>query len=233
MEKTFSIILNTRRRPELLDSLFKSIVANTSDIKSIEILLSCDNDDIETHNYLVTSGKLPPEITLIGKAEFIDRERNLHKRLNRLANSADGKYIFVLNDDTEILTSNWDKIALKELEQQGDIIYGRTHDNSCDKEKAAQYASFPIISKKAVDKLGYFMSEQLVGLGGDVHIWRVYSALNKIVDIPIDIRHTLHETIDKVINTDNVALEMRANTYAHRVDCWTMDISKDVEKLCL
>lgn len=224
----FSLILNSRHRPQLLGHLLESINDTTSDLSQIEVLVSCDDDDIESYDFVGEHKDLWPW----AKFEFIERERNLSTRINRLANMAVGRYIFVLNDDVEILTDGWDKIAFEQLSiMSDDIIYGRTKDNSCDKEYHAQYASFPIISKKAVEVLGFFMPPIFVGLGGDVLIWRIFNEVNRIVDLDIDLRHVLHETVELVINPDQTAAEMRANTYANPINIWGVNLNEHINKL--
>lgn len=222
----FSLILNSRLRKNLLSELLYSIALNTSCVEDIEVLISCDSDDLST---LIYSKSCQYKFA---KFQFIQREANLHKRINKLANEAIGKYIFVLNDDCEILTPDWDIQTFKILELAKDgIIYGRTRDNSCDKGGDKKYASFPIISKKAVDVLGFFMHECFVGLGGDVGIYRVYNTINRVVDVPVYIDHKLHTTVERVVNADIVAEEMRKNTHIHYVDCFSVDITPDINRL--
>ncbi len=221
----FSIILNSRKRVGLLCSLFDSIAETTEKLEDIEILVSVDEDDVDTQIFL--AGFHGNQIFY----EVIERDSHLNNRLTGLAKQARGKYIFILNDDTEILTQDWDKIAWESMESLGEIGYGYTHCNSVDKERDAKYSSFPIVSKRSVDILGYFMHPAFHSLGGDVHLWRIYNELNRVVDVPIQIKHSLHETVEQVINPDETARVMRS--MAGRMDWWNYPINEDVEKLRL
>lgn len=224
----FSLILNSRHRSQLLGNLLESIYDTTKDQSQIEVLVSCDDDDKETYDFVKEHGDMWPW----AKFSFIPRNRALVERFNNMAKVCSGKYIFVLNDDVEILTQDWDVIAWNKLETVEDgIVYGHTRDNSCDKEQHAKYASFPIISKKAVDIVGCFMPDMIVGLGGDVLVYRIYEAVNKVVELDIDLRHVLHETVELVVNPDQTAHEMRQNTYAHPVDFWGVDLSEYINRL--
>jgi hypothetical protein len=224
----FSLILNSRHRPQLLGHLLESIHDTTKNPTQIEVLVSFDNDDLESYDFVKEHAELWPW----AKFEFIERDRNLSTRINRLANMANGRFIFVLNDDVEFVTNGWDEIALNQLDiVADDIIYGRTRDNSCDKENTAQYASFPIISKRAVQTLGFFMPPIFVGLGGDVLIWRIFNDVNRVVDVDLDLRHILHETVELVFNPDQTAAEMRANTYANPIDIWNVDLTEYINRL--
>jgi len=226
--KKFTIILNSRGRFLYLENLLNSIKNTTSNLSDIEVLISCDSDDDSTGVFWQNNYSQWPWAS----CEFIDRERNLHIRLNNLALRAQGKYIFVLNDDCELLNKDWDKKAYETLESiEDNIVYGRTQDTSCDKVQGGEYASFPIISKKAVDVLGFFMHQRFPGLGADVGIYRVYKAIDRVLDVDVAVNHLLHNTVQDVLNPDKTATEMRQITYANPGNIWTFDITNDVEKL--
>lgn len=232
--KKFSLLLNSRARPKLLENLLNSILWQTADPDSIECLISCDEDDLETKKWLNSVrynqyGGLPE----FAKIYSIFRERNLHKRINDLVPYSSGKYLWFLNDDCLLTdkSKNWDLYCYELLQWHKDkIVYGHIKCTSVDKEKTAQYSSFPIISREVYNIVGYAMPESLPGLGGDVFWWRIFSQLNRIINLPIEIRHTLHESIEQVINCDQTAAEMRQQTSLGN-NCWTMNVSKEVEKL--
>jgi hypothetical protein len=225
----FSLILNSRKRIELLFGLLNNIIEKTSSLEDIEILINFDSDDVQSLQLMSEIRSLKHPINNILKFEFRYRDQELIKSYNRMVSYASGEYIFVLNDDARIETQDWDKIAYPLLKEQGDIIYGRTSCNSADHCPVTKYASFPIISKKACDVLGFFMPDVIKTLGGDVAVFRIYEKINKIVDLPINLRHLMHETIELVFSPDNTASEMRSVTNEHLA--WTYDINKDIEKL--
>ncbi len=225
----FSLILNSRKRIELLFGLLNNIIEKTSSLDDIEILINFDSDDVQSLQLMSEIRSLDHPINNILKFEFRYRDQELIKSYNRMVSYASGEYIFVLNDDARIETQDWDKIAYPLLKEQGDIIYGRTSCNSADHCPVTKYASFPIISKKACDVLGFFMPDVIKTLGGDVAVFRIYEKINKIVDLPINLRHLMHETIELVFSPDDTASEMRRVTNEHLA--WTYDINKDIEKL--
>src|SRR5438045_3440290 len=122
----FSIIGNTRGRPQLLKSMLNSVYKNAKD-KNLEILLYVDNDDQETIDFLaVAEGEALDKTTAFVKP----RSTKLLANINYLAAQAKGQYIFILNDDSEVLTEGWDEIALTKIEAfkkankiKDDIIY--------------------------------------------------------------------------------------------------------------
>lgn len=228
----FSLILNSRHRPQLLSNLLDSILFKTANIDEIEVLISADSDDNLTQSYFskfnTTWGGFLPAFASI---EYIQRERNLHKRLNNLASKIQGRYCWILNDDTEILTDNWDIIGWNILNNNfiDDVLYGRTQDNSCDSQ--GTYASFPFISNKAIKYLGFAMDERAWGLGGDVIAYRLFEGINRIIDLPIKINHILHQNIQQVNNPDLTCAEMREQTHIHCINPFTINIDNYIQIL--
>ncbi len=225
----FSIILNSRGRSALLFDLLQNIQEKTSNLDEIEILVSCDEDDTET---VKIEGFLLSQFRFL-KMEFIPRDRHLLKRLNVLSKRAVGQYIFVLNDDCLLLNKNWDIESYRTLEEYLEdkpdgIVYGLTQDNSCD--KGGDYASFFVISKKAINALGFFVHEKFMGLGGDAAIHRVYKEIDRVVKLPIYIDHYLHSTLQMVNRPDLTGLEMRQLSL-NANECFSFDITEDVQRL--
>ena len=218
-----TLILNTRGRPDLLVEMINSFVDNAYDINNFRFAIWVDEDDLATITKLEGLNTAANIYVVIGQ-----RPKNLHSTLNSLAKSFGSDYIFVLNDDVKMLTKDWDtKITV----DQNEIIYLYTHDNSADKESTAEYASFPILTRAAYEALGYFMSEAFVGLGADVHLWRVFKALNRIKAVDIELDHVYHKTVELVRSPDRTAIEMRQNSWRSNFDCWNIDISSDVERV--
>lgn len=228
----FSLILNTRNRPQLLSNLIDSIIWKTANTAEIELLISADDDDIATqmkfNKYDPQWGGFLPEFASI---EYIPRERNLHKRINNLVARSKGEFIWLLNDDCLIETQNWDECYTYLKSFKDGLVLGNVACTSVDKEETAQYSSFPIVSRKIYDLLGHIISPALPGLGGDVYLWRLFSRINRIITLPISVRHVLHESVKQVINCDTTAAEMRQATKIAGINCWTMSIDKDVEIL--
>lgn len=224
----YSLFLNSRKRTQYLYRLLNSIKYTTANLSEIECFVSCDDDDDITYGLVDNFAPNWP----FCQFEFIPRDKNLHRRLNNLLSKLSGEYIWILNDDSEIITEKWDLETSKILPNgYNNIIYGHTSCNSIDKEQDAKYSSFPMLSKLAVETLGHFMTEKLPGLGGDVYLWRIFNEINKIVYLPIQIRHYLHETVELVINCDKVATEMRQETKNCGINCWNIDISEELNKL--
>ena len=229
----FSVFLNSRGRPQLLENAINSVYDNCSYPNSIEMLVRVDTDDRETIRALNTL-EHPNLSYFVGP-----RPQNLIASYNELVNQAKGQYLFVFNDDVQLLTKDWDKIILNKIEsfkkERGivdDIVYCETSDTSVDKTAGHDYCSFMIISKEAVDALGYFMNEAFVTLGGDSHIHRIYKAIDRIVDCKeILLDHIGHNTIERIMNPDIVAAEYRQKAWITSPSPFDFDIKDEINRL--
>ncbi len=232
----FSLILNSRGRPKLLKGLLESIKNTTIVQDKIEILVRVDNDDIQYSKDFLND--------LCDKYEWLrfyfgDRVRNVHISLNELANSAIGRFIWILNDDCEILTLGWDDIVRSKIYQyklenkiKNDIFLGLTSCNSVDRSPKLPYSSFPVVSREAFNVLGFTMYNSLPGLYGDTTIYRLYESINRLVDLrEIKIDHKTHSSLDRVRNPDETGFFVRLNTYNNNIDPFAFDVSKESKKL--
>tara|TARA_R110002020_G_scaffold55309_1_gene153526 strand:+ start:9660 stop:10391 length:732 start_codon:yes stop_codon:yes gene_type:complete len=233
----FSIILNSRGRPHLLMNLLDSIFSGAVNSNSTQVIVGVDNDDVRTLQSLplikATFADLEDNIVI----EVGDRPTNLHTAINKLSQKATGKYIFILNDDVLFLTKGWDEKISTQIENKLDnfqdrILYAAVSDTSIDKAEHQNYASFPIITKEAADCMGSIMHENFVGLGGDVCLYRIFEQIDRVLFIKdVHLDHIFHSSLERVVNPDETAAEMRKNTWENPADPWTQDISKEVKSL--
>lgn len=225
----FSIVLMSRSRPKMFEDLCRSI-SNTCSL-DYEIHVGLDSDDLDLSNYIDiinTSTKY--------KAHIENRNNNLHIRLNSMLKTITGKYIFGLNDDCLLTTKHWDKQAYDALNNFGDIVYGRTKDNSIDRVDSS-YAAFPIVSTNAAKKLGFIIDDTYGNHGADVLTYRIYNEANKVIDLPfVHIDHLLHNSIEslQIRQQDKTATEMIQRTFSKNFninDLFSLSVSDKVKKL--
>ena len=232
----FTCFLNSRGRPQQLIKCIEALEKNTFHQGAVEIIITVDNDDLDS---IEVVSNLNARKTFLFNPIIGERPANLCASYNNMARKARGQYLLVLNDDAEMDTRYWDAIALEKIvdfktskNAKDDIIYIKTSDTSVDKPAGTDYSSFPIISKEAVNILGFFMYESYVGLGGDSSIAKLYEQTDRVINAPeIKINHVFHDTLMKVVSPDITAYEMRANSQKHSVDPFKHDVSQDVEKL--
>lgn len=226
----FSLVCLSRGRINLLTECLTSI--KTLSKLNYEVIVGCDIDD---DLYIDCADDIQhgfPFVQLI----FKTRPDNLHDYLNFLARAARGKYIFGINDDCYPVTDGWDVIAKEKLDSFGDYSFGKVYDDSID--KVGDYGAAPIISKKAIDKLGFFMYNGYRAHGSDVVTYRIYEQAGKVVDLTKDVHlhHVMHaspEALQKRMQ-DKTAVEMINKTFEHGFDVselFKIDITKYADLL--
>lgn len=229
----FSLFLNTRGRPKFLLNFLSSVWVNTKFKDKIEVIVNYDDDDEETH--LIANYQFNLNVKFIKGP----RPQSLHTSINEMSRLSIGENLFVCNDDIQIVTQDWDEIALNKIQKyknshniEDDIYYCRTFCNSADRDVFKSYCSFPIISKKATEILGFFMYEEFKTLGGDSSIYKVYDQIDRVIDLTeVKIDHIFHNTIQAVVNPDKTAAEYRQKYFENYIDPHSFDVSREVQKL--
>lgn len=226
-----AIVFNSRQRLNDIENLLISIIDNIDEqeLSMFHIYIGCDDDDEEMLNASQQLECIYPFLTIT----FQPRSIKLNQRSNNVVKNLDCKYILLLNDDVLITNKNFIKTIIdtldKYLEDKPDgIVLGRTQDNSCDKQ--GPYASFPVVSKVAADKLGYVVPDCFNMFAGDVLLHRIFDSVNRVCDIPVMFDHTMHRTMEDVHSPDQTAIEVRS--VAGNISlAFIMDVSGETNKL--
>lgn len=111
-----SIMLPTRKRPDMLRKSIQSLIDTASSMDGIELLLAIDSDDEITRDFL--NNELVPELNEKNIAmRAFTFERLGYKRLNEYSNymsrESFGEWVILWNDDAIMKTKNWDKKIMK------------------------------------------------------------------------------------------------------------------------
>lgn len=213
----FSIIFPSRQRTQKLGNLLSSISRTTSDISRVEVLVAVDFDDVETitfvHDHQVNSKVWPWPFV-----KFFVRERATNfsdQYYTWLYKQSTGRYVQALNDDTLFATKDWDSKVVAELDRckhRDGAVYGQ-----CEDCYGAEFCCFPILSREAVDAQGWFFHPGFTAWGADIHLWRIWEALDRVVDLRHlhRVEHLSHHCGHDV-EPDEVHKRMQAlSTFAH------------------
>lgn len=181
----FSIIIPTRERSELLFNCLSSVFEKAANPTFIEVILVIDFDDIEFADIFsfIKYYKFRKQIRVISKekSDFVVRDCN-----NAGAQLSTGKYIWILNDDAEIITQDYDSILVREINKflkykKDRILYVFVDDDIHKRlpdEAIYNFGTcFPILSRETIDCLNFLMPPEINGWGGDSEIWRIMSKL--------------------------------------------------------
>ena len=110
-----SIILPTRKRVKDLHETLQSILDNANpNNKNFEIILKVDYDDQETINYINQFTNQNDNINVI-LASRLEGWFSLVDFIETMIDVSKGKYIWNINDDSRILTPNWNDIFFVKL----------------------------------------------------------------------------------------------------------------------
>jgi glycosyltransferase involved in cell wall biosynthesis len=178
----FSLIVPSRQRVDLLDQFITSVEKTVLDPSNIEIMVVADTDDYPTIQYLRKKecSMLRPFIRNPGNSISVDYQNWVFER-------SYGKYLFVLNDDVELMTNYWDKIVLDKFKanaKHDGILYGWVSDvENCKKDVIKDYSAFPIISRRGAEVLGFLMPPYYSGWTADICIHEIYSKVGRVIDL--------------------------------------------------
>jgi len=203
----FSLIIPTRKRPRQLVSLVESLVEHTANINEIEIRFGVDNDDVKTQEALnLLKIKYPQHNFYIHKR---NRGNSLvYHYINWLGSFCIGKYIFIVNDDCLWKCKNWDVLVYQRLEnflkdKPDGIVCGICQDIGYTPEEQSYLTTgFPIISKKAVDTLGFVLDPCFMDATSDDDICKLYATVGRTVDLR-DILQIIHYPLGSTVFDEN------------------------------
>lgn len=154
MKPLISLLIPTRGRHTQLAPLVENVIATCEDLRRIEILFKIDSDDFESR----AEGNRLVELYCDFVSTIVTPRpprgyNDIHLAYNELAECAWGTYLWVYNDDVEIVTRGWDGILQTWQEwkidsgddDRPDIIRCNSHSPGM---------LFPIIHRDIYDTLG-------------------------------------------------------------------------------
>lgn len=177
-----TLLLPTRGRPCLVDRLFSSIVATTSSLDKIEVILYVDDDDLDSHDLDSTDFRV---LRMIGPAMSMGGYNSA------CLEKARGDVIILANDDMVIRTRDWDdRVRAMHAEFKDQIYLGYANDLF----KKNKFCTFPILSRRTCDLLVYPYPEIYRRAFIDVHLFDVFKRLQ-------------HAGADRIRYLENVVFE--------------------------
>jgi len=184
--KRISVLTPTRGRPVKALDMAVSALTKAGDIDRIKLWFWLDEDDPEMDEYMNNLAYGP-------YAEWIQimagPQQPIGKCWNYMATHEfqRGDVLMMGNDDIIFQSENWDSVVLTMDEFFTDGIYVfYPHDSNDGK------CTFPIVSSKWVDTLGYLYPEIFEFLAHDTYAQRVGQGLDRLIKLKgfvIDHRH--------------------------------------------
>lgn len=179
-----SLLLPTRGRSYLLNRLLESISDYSCDINHLEIVLYLDNDDY--FNYDIVCNRLNI-VKNIGPRETMGAYNTSCLKISS------GNIIMLMNDDLVVQTRGWDQKIRSVFQIFPDEIF-MAYPNDMER---ANLSTFPIMSRKTCDIIGFPFPKEYESLFIDDHIFDIFIRLKKLGhnrlyyldDVKLDHRH--------------------------------------------
>jgi len=207
--KLVSMICPSRGRIDLIKKTIDSVYNNAKDPSNIEFLIRLDNDDTVALSRIseITNYKLD---TIVIVGERFRGYRDLHIYVNEMCALSRGEFIFLFNDDSEIVSKDWEQSLIAHRKQTIILNPFTTSSRTPPFPPSWQQPlnTFPIISRDIYDAMGHF------ALQAHNDSWIV--ALNKRLKIekPINDIKIYHDRADKTGNNND-------QTWKDRKQQWT------------
>jgi len=188
----FTVIITSRERPQLLQNCINSIRDTARDMSSVEIIVMSDSDDQKTTGIMsqIVGGWKNDYPNVIWEAR--ERSEWMHRDYINygIFKYGTGKYVISINDDTTFATKGWDAFLWDKLEKYLEdkpdgIVYGSLDDDLPKENKADNrlYCCFPLISRKAIDAMGFMFDNEYKAWNADIAIYYAYDAVGRILDL--------------------------------------------------
>lgn len=178
----FSLIMPVRNNINGLMLTLGAFQLFTAQKDKFEILLLVDKDDPEAQEYL----KIVSQFNLrIFVYPVYPSDNFSNDYYNWALQHCRGTNIMVWNDDCYIQTYGWDDIVRRKISEQPQMngVYMVDMMDSTRKCEAngAEFPRFPMISRKAVDAIGFFFVPTVRNWPADYVIWSIYKAVGCII----------------------------------------------------
>lgn len=205
-----SLIIPTRERIPFLERCLLSFFEKATHKHHVEALLVVDHDDTSIRNFgdFILKHELNVRMISVWRSQMMIRDYN-----NYGAQCSLGKYIWILNDDYEMVTPNWDSIIREKVEEfcekNGDrccymMVDDSTHTNWGTAQRDG--CCCPVFTRETAEALNGVMPWQIRSWGADTHVYRIFQHLskNRVLDLTSSLkvlhhcRHNSTATIDHI-----------------------------------
>lgn len=179
--KKFSIVLPTKNNISGLLVTLGCFELFTHDKKALEIILVVDIGDKDIVSYKRLQRRYSYDIRVLEVEHTDDFCRGYY---NKGASEACGENIMVFNDDCYVHTTKWDLRILERIQNNAHfngVYLVSLMDSTFNDTPEMPFPRFPMISKKAVDTIGFFFYPQVRMYPADKVIYDLYKAVGCVI----------------------------------------------------
>ena len=194
-----AILTPSRQRPGKLDRLIDSVYETASKKNSIRMYNYIDTDDPRMQQYTnnnLASDFSPTVFNVYDKPQSVSKSWNVLAEKAMYESKEWGADVLIMgNDDQVYLTKDWDIKLQEEIEKFADDIYCCWFE---DLINGKSHCSFPIISKKWYETLGYFTPGVFNFGYNDTWVYDIAKRIDRCHFIPEVVVEHLHFSTGKV-----------------------------------
>ncbi len=189
MIQRYALICPTRGRPDRLQEFISSALDTAAQPDRIEILLYVDEDDPECEAYEKVISQLTNENSKSSISLTIGPSIGVPRAANKLAELTTADVFLTANDDQVYIDKGWDTRLDTEIEKYPDGIFCMWFN---DKWESENFCTFPILSRRWVETLGYLQFPFFEHFFADAWLWMLAKAVGRehyIEDVVVEHRH--------------------------------------------
>lgn len=181
MKKYFSVVIPVRNNIGGLLVTLGAFDLFTSNKKAFEVLLVVDNDDKDFETYKRISKQYGYDIKVlqVAKSDYFCRDYYNYGVLQSV-----GENILVFNDDCYVQTNKWDDLIRARIEVNkhfNGVYLVSLMDSTFYDTPEHPFPRFPMISRKAIDAVGFFFFPQIRMWPADKAIWDLYKTVGCVI----------------------------------------------------
>lgn len=195
IKKTISLLCPTRERPDKALGLILSVLETAIYPERVEVLFYIDEDDRTRADYIKKFRSREQDLKRFRRCLFaIGDPVGISKAWNELASRCEGNLLVMAADDQTYNDSGWDTRLDEEVLRYPDDIFcmwfndGHWQDKLC---------TFPIVSRKWYETLGYFTSGMFECLYDDLWIMEIAQKVGRLNYIPDILTEHFHWSYGK------------------------------------
>lgn len=180
-----TIVIPSRNRQTLLKNCIESFKSTAKNPDNAEIIVVADDDDVSFDEF---------DISSVAQFYKVKRHSHFHTHYTNFGQSkGTGELLWIMNDDCEIVTQDWDDILTNFTSQiyshqKDKVAYigmiDGTHRGGSHPDQLS--CCFPILTRAAYEALGCFMPDEINIWGGDIVLYDIFTMakLNRIYYTP-------------------------------------------------
>lgn len=179
----FSVILPTKNNIPGLMGLITSFIDKAKDKDCVEFLIAPDIGDPQLNDIKESVKGYPVKVYETHPTDNFNRDY-----WNWMTFKSHGDRVWCMNDDVVMLTQDWDEIIRQKTKDRNFYLVD-THDSTHDQGGMA-FPRFPLISRKAIDTVGFLLYPQVRTYPGDKVVYDLYKRMDLVIEcLEVELRH--------------------------------------------